>query len=232
MQNHDQIANTAYGARVDQLTTFGRYKAITALLLLGPATPMLFQGQEYGASSPFLFFADHNKDLVPLVQKGRAEFMRQFPSIGASHLEFAMGLPNERATFEKCKLDSGERKRNPHILALHQDLLRIRREDPVFRAQRSDWIQGAVLGPEALVLRFFGESDGERLVLINLGKTLVMKPSPEPLLAPPENGQWETAWTSDDPQYRGPGIPAIRTAQSWTLPGHCAVVMYERRNGN
>jgi maltooligosyltrehalose trehalohydrolase len=122
--------------------------------------------------------------------------------------------------------------RNRHILALHEDLLRLRREDPVFRAQRSDWIHGAVLGEEAFALRFFGEGDGERLVLINLGKTLVMKPSPEPLLAPPRNGHWETKWTSDDPKYRGPGIPAIQTAGTWTLPGHCAVVMYEARNGN
>src|SRR5262249_49912325 len=53
LQNHDQIANSARGGRVDQLTSPGRYRAMTALMLLGPNTPMLFQGQEYGASQPF-----------------------------------------------------------------------------------------------------------------------------------------------------------------------------------
>src|SRR5436309_1600239 len=54
IQNHDQIANSIDGARLHQVSAFGQYKAITALLLLGPGTPMLFQGQEYGASTPFL----------------------------------------------------------------------------------------------------------------------------------------------------------------------------------
>src|SRR2546427_9096392 len=116
-----------------------------------PGTPMLFQGQEYAASTPFLYFADHQKELASLVQKGRAEFLDQFPSIAHSHTEFAMGAPHERSTFEKCKLRRAERYDEAHaqILELHKDLLTLRREDPVFRAQRSDWIHGAVLGPEA-----------------------------------------------------------------------------------
>jgi maltooligosyltrehalose trehalohydrolase len=230
IQNHDQVANTAYGSRIQNLTTFGRYKAITALMLLGPATPMLFQGQEYGASNPFLYFADQNRDLAKLVEKGRAEFLQQFRSIGNSHLEFAMGLPSERGTFEQCKLDTAERNRNQDILSLHQDLLKLRKDDPVFRAQRSDWLHGAVLGSEAFVLRFFGGIHGERLIVVNLGRTVHVKPAPEPLLAPPRGGQWETAWTSEDPKYRGSGNLPVRKAGSWNIPGHCAVVMYEGRS--
>jgi maltooligosyltrehalose trehalohydrolase len=232
IQNHDQVANTAYGSRIQNLTTFGRYKAITALMLLGPATPMLFQGQEYGASSPFLYFADQNRELAILVEKGRAEFLQQFRSIDDSHLEFAMGLPSERGTFEKCKLDPGERERNLEILSLHQDLLKLRRDDPVFRAQRSDWLHGAVLGSEAFALRFFGGIDGERLLVVNLGRTVHLKPAAEPLLAPPRSGRWETAWTSEDPKYRGSGSVPVRKAGTWNIPGHCAVVMYEGRTGD
>src|SRR5207237_6410967 len=56
IQNHDQVANSLRGLRAHRLTSFGRYKAMTALLLLLPGTPMLFQGQEFAASSPFLYF--------------------------------------------------------------------------------------------------------------------------------------------------------------------------------
>jgi maltooligosyltrehalose trehalohydrolase len=228
LENHDQIANSAYGARVHELTTHGRYKALTALLLLMPGTPLLFQGQEYGASTPFLYFADHRKELASLVQEGRAEFLTQFPSIAQSHMEFAMGKPHERTTFERCKLNHEERRTNTHMIALHRDLLKLRREDPVFKAQRSDWIQGAVLGPEAFVLRFFADAYGDRLLVINLGRDLLLRPAPEPLLAASDGAQWEVLWSSDDAQYRGSGRPPMRKAGTWNIPGHCAVVMYER----
>src|ERR1051326_2290724 len=112
-----------------------------------------------------------------------------------------MGVPHDPATFEKCKLNQEERRRNGHMLALHKDLLKLRREDPVFRAQRSDWIHGAVLGPEAFVLRFFGGADGDRLLIVNLGRDLHLRPSPEPLLSPPKSGQWQLVWSTESPRY-------------------------------
>src|SRR5206468_3437158 len=81
IQNHDQISNSARGLRAHQLTSPGRYRAMTALLLLAPGTPMLFMGQEFAADSPFLYFADHQPDLAKLVDAGRYEFLAQFPSI-------------------------------------------------------------------------------------------------------------------------------------------------------
>src|SRR5262249_39125442 len=136
IQNHDQIANSIDGARLHQVSAVGQYKAITALLLLGPGTPMLFQGQEYGASTPFLYFSDHNKELAALVQQGRTDFLAQFPSIASMRGE--PSAPQDPATFERCKLNHAERRDNKHWVALHQDLLKLRRNDPVFHAQRSD----------------------------------------------------------------------------------------------
>src|SRR6185436_9557828 len=81
LQNHDQVANSAAGLRLHELTDLGRLRALTALLLLGPATPMLFQGQEFGASAPFLYFADHGRELAEQVRRGRADFLKQFPSL-------------------------------------------------------------------------------------------------------------------------------------------------------
>ncbi|MCU1295696.1 MAG: 1,4-alpha-glucan branching protein, partial [Bryobacterales bacterium] len=67
IQNHDQIANSLWGKRIHTLTSPSQLRAMTALLLLGPGTPMLFQGQEFAASTPFYYFADHNPKLAALV---------------------------------------------------------------------------------------------------------------------------------------------------------------------
>src|SRR5206468_6144294 len=64
IENHDQVANSAYGMRGHQLTSPGRWRAMTALLLLMPGTPMLFKGQEFSASAPFLYFADYDADFA------------------------------------------------------------------------------------------------------------------------------------------------------------------------
>ena len=66
IENHDQVANSGRGEHCHALASPGRLRALTALTLLGPGTPMLFQGQEFAASSPFLFFADHNPELARL----------------------------------------------------------------------------------------------------------------------------------------------------------------------
>ncbi len=228
IQNHDQIANSAHGARLHQMTAPGRYRALTALLLLSPGTPLLFQGQEFGASTPFLYFADHNPDLAPLVENGRGEFLAQFPSMAGPDTAFPLGKPHERPTFERCKLNRSERMHGTSMVGLHRDLLKLRREDPVFRAQRADWIQAAVLGPEAFVLRFFSPENGDRLLIVNLGRPFDLRPEPEPLLGDPKSGIWELLWSSDDPRYGGCSRNPMRRSGRWNIPGHCAVVMYER----
>src|SRR5262249_35756148 len=75
LQNHDQVANSSRGWRGHRLTSPGKWRAMTALLLLGPSTPMLFQGQEFAASNPFLYFADFDADLAAAVRRGRGEFL-------------------------------------------------------------------------------------------------------------------------------------------------------------
>jgi maltooligosyltrehalose trehalohydrolase len=225
IQNHDQVANSGRGERIHQLTTPGRYRAMTALLLLAPSTPMLFQGQEFAASSPFLFFADHTVDLARLVHKGRGEFLAQFPSLAVPEMEACLADPADRATFERCKLDLAERDRHAAAYALHRDLLRLRREDAVFRAPRAGSVDGAVLAAEAFVLRFFGERDDDRLLVVNLGRDLVLGAAAEPLLAPPEDRRWRMVWSSEDPRYGGCGMPPLPADESWHLIGHTAMVL-------
>ena len=143
------------------MTSPGRYRAMTAFLLLAPGTPMLFQGQEFASSAPFLYFADHRGELGDKVREGRAAFLMQFPSIASPEMMATLPDPSDPGTFERCKLDFAERGRHESIYAMHRDLIRLRRRDPVFRAQRPRGVDGAVLGPEAFVLRFFGAEPRE-----------------------------------------------------------------------
>src|SRR5207249_5500562 len=103
LQNHDQVANAGRGERLHQLTDPGRFRAVTALLLLVPQTPLLFQGQEFCASSPWLFFADHTPELATLVRKGRAEFLAQFPSLATPAM--VAGLPDPATIAGVARLD-------------------------------------------------------------------------------------------------------------------------------
>lgn len=225
IQNHDQIANSWRGERVHTLTSRGRYKAITALLLLAPNTPMLFQGQEFASSKPFYYFGDHKPELAKAIHDGRAEFLSQFRSLTDPKARENLLDPGNPATFQKCKLDFADRENNAAYYALHKDLIRLRREDPIFRSQGRGGLDGAVLADEAFVLRYFGGEGEDRLLLVNMGVDLHLNPAPEPLLAPPEGRGWTLLWSSEDTRYGGSGTYPSDTAENWRLPGHAAVVM-------
>jgi maltooligosyltrehalose trehalohydrolase len=224
-QNHDQIANSVRGQRLHATEGAGQWRALTALLLLAPATPMLFMGQEFAASSPFVYFADHRPDLAALVRKGRNEFLAQFPSIATADASACVPDPGDLATFERCKLDLGERERHADIYALHRDLLALRRDDAVFRTHGAHGVDGAVLGADAFVLRFFGVGGDDRLLVVNLGPDVPLSVMPEPLLAPPDQRRWEHAWSTDDPRYGGCGAVPFDPDGPWRLPAHAAFVL-------
>jgi maltooligosyltrehalose trehalohydrolase len=224
LQNHDQVANSADGLRAHRLTSPGRHRALTALLLLAPGTPLLFQGQEFSASAPFVFFADHEVELAELVRAGREEGLRQFHSLAGPDREGFFHDPADPKTFELSKLDWSERERNQHAYELHRDLLRLRREDPIFAAQQAERIYGAVLAAEAFLLRYRGESDHDRLLLVNLGRDLSLTPATEPLLAPPLGADWKLLWSSEHPRYGGSGTAQLDT-RAWRLPGHATLVL-------
>jgi maltooligosyltrehalose trehalohydrolase len=225
LQNHDQVANSLRGLRLQELTSPGRLRALTALLLLAPGTPMLFQGQEFAASTPFLYFADHNPELAKLVAKGRKEGLQQFPSIASPESEPLLDDPSSEKTFVRSKLDFAERAKNAPAYELHRDLIRLRKQDPLFSNPRPGGVDGAVLAAEAFVLRFFGQNGDDRLLIVNLGADLLLDPAPEPLLAPLDSSQWKMKWSSESPRYGGCGMRTIDKEGCWTITAHCAVVL-------
>ncbi|HEX3582379.1 MAG TPA: malto-oligosyltrehalose trehalohydrolase [Thermoanaerobaculia bacterium] len=202
LENHDQVANSATGERTYQLTSLRRYRALAALLLLGPETPMLFQGQEFESSKPFLYFADHEPELAAAVRKGRREFLAQFPSVAS--IADTLAPPEDVATFARCKLDWSERETNREALTLHRELIELR------RAYSTELADGAVLGDHALVLRYADD----RLLIVNLGDELDLDPVNEPLLAPPLGCEWSLLWSSSNDGF-----------EEWLIPAESAIVL-------
>jgi maltooligosyltrehalose trehalohydrolase len=227
-QNHDQVGNTFYGERIDRLASTSRIRAMTGLLLLTPGTPMLFMGQEFNASTPFAFFADHKPELAAQVFEGRREFTRQFPSYSSDAALKQLLDPSLESTFIASKLDFSERESHAPIYRLHRDLLQLRRSDPVIRAQDRHRIEGAVLSEHAFVLRYFGENE-DRLLVVNFGAELPLVSAPEPLLAPRRGESWSLTWSSDDPAYAGPGTINPLNDRGWRIPGESTCLLSSAR---
>ncbi len=128
LQNHDQVGNRAVGSRLSHDVDLESFLAASALLLFLPQAALIFMGQEWATTSPFLFFSDHAGELGAAVTKGRkAEF--------ASFESFQGEVPDPQAesTFEKSKLDWVEIARAPHqrVFELYCELMKLRREDAV-----------------------------------------------------------------------------------------------------
>ncbi len=231
IENHDQIANTGPGERVRFQTSPARYRAMTALLLLGPWTPLLFQGEEFGASSPFIFFADIGDVSVRnAIRKGRAEWLAPFLSLSEEDARKALPAPDDPEVFAHCKLDFSEREKNRQLYDLHIDLLKLRREDSRFRQQIPGGIDGAALGTASFVLRYFSKEDDDRLLLVNFGERQVLHPASEPLLAPPSDCTWEILWTSESPCYGEAVVAPIASKEQWILPAESTIALRPPRS--
>jgi maltooligosyltrehalose trehalohydrolase len=224
LQNHDQIANSGTGERCHALTSPARLRAMTAYLLLMPGIPMLFQGQEFAASTPFFYFADPCNELSPSVREGRRTFLAQFPGLATSQMQARLTDPGDIETFRRTVLDLGERQRHASVYALHRDLLALRRTDPVL-GQRPCRVDGAALSEEAWLLRFFSEDGADRLLIVNLGRDLLLGSAPEPLVAPVEGQAWRLLWSSENPAYGGSGGPVQDDHCDWLISGQSAAVL-------
>ena len=126
LQNHDQVGNRARGERMSHLVSVERLKVGAALLLMAPFVPMLFQGEEWGAATPFQYFTDHeDPELARLVAEGRRE---EFAAFGWKPED--VPDPQASETFARSRLNWDEPGREPHasLLDWHRRLIRLRRE--------------------------------------------------------------------------------------------------------
>ena len=141
LQNHDQVGNRATGERSAALMSTGRLKIGAALVVTAPFVPMLFQGEEWGASTPFQYFTDHqDAELGRLVSEGRR---REFSAFGWDPAD--VPDPQDPSTFECSKLDWAELDKEPHatLLDWHRRLLGLRRCLPALTDGRMDRVRVA-----------------------------------------------------------------------------------------
>jgi maltooligosyltrehalose trehalohydrolase len=110
------------------------------------------------------------------------------------------------------------------MVALHRDLIRLRRTDATFSTAARERVHGAVIGDDAFVLRFFGP-EGDRVLVVNLGHDLALASIAEPLLAPPFGRRWRMLWSSEDLRYGGDGSGPIESQQGSRFPGQAAIVL-------
>jgi malto-oligosyltrehalose trehalohydrolase len=131
LQNHDQIGNRALGERIGRLAPPEALKAALAVLLLAPQIPLLFMGEEWNATEPFLFFCDFEPALAGSVRDGRRREFSRFARYRDQAARLLIPDPTELASFERSRLDWRAAEREPQRtwLLLYRRLLAIRRHE-------------------------------------------------------------------------------------------------------
>jgi maltooligosyltrehalose trehalohydrolase len=156
IQNHDQIGNRADGARLHHQIDLAAYRALSVLLLLAPQTPLLFMGQEWAASTPFLFFTDHHEELGKLVTAGRRNEFSRFAAFTDPSRRAGIPDPQSLDTFERSRLRWDEATTTPHagVAQLYRRVLAIRRGQPAWQERSRDSYRVDVLDEHTLALEF------------------------------------------------------------------------------
>lgn len=211
IQNHDQIGNRPRGNRLTEDVSLDAYRAASALLLLSPYTPLIFQGQEWAASTPFLYFTSHNEELGRLVTEGRRKEFEHFKGFHGR----AVPDPQALNTFEASRLNWNELEQPEHAqtLALYKELLRLRRALPALRTVRTrDTFQAEQVGPNAVAMRYLSPvGDADLLVVVNLKGAFDLDLSVNPLARPPDGMRWDPALSTEEPRFGGSqGPDALR----------------------
>ena len=153
LQNHDQIGNRAMGERLATLAEPSALAAATTMLLLSPKIPMLFMGEEWGSTTPFLFFTDHNKELADLVREGRRREFQHFAAFKDEARRAEIPDPNDPATFAASVPDPAEAEQPAHsaILEFHKKLLAIRLAELVQGIPNCRSLGARALSPRAVI---------------------------------------------------------------------------------
>jgi maltooligosyltrehalose trehalohydrolase len=165
LQNHDQIGNRPFGNRLHHQISIDLYRALSALLLFVPETPLLFMGQEWAASTPFLYFTDHHDELGRLVTEGRRNEFSRFDAFADPATRGRIPDPQAISTFDASRLHWREREVEPHAatLALYRSMIALRRSEPALQAAADCAVEA--VSPNTLVVVRTSGTDTLALVL-------------------------------------------------------------------
>jgi len=213
LQNHDQIGNRAFGERLDALAPPEAVEAAVAVLLLAPSIPLVFMGEEWAASEPFLYFCDFDPPLAEQVREGRRREFARFERFRDASARERIPDPGAPATWRACVLDWSRRDRAPHAgrLALFRRLLAVRRDEITPRLPHTPRHAGSfrTVGP-AVVAVDWRLGDGSQLMLRAQLAAAPGEGAPDSGIAgrrertplPP----WSVCWTlAEEPSQTGVG---------------------------
>jgi malto-oligosyltrehalose trehalohydrolase len=205
VQNHDQVGNRALGERLATLVEPRAMEAALTLLLLAPQVPLLFMGEQWGETRPFLYFCDFHDELAGAVREGRRNEFRRFERFRSPEARATIPDPNAASTFEASKLDWSKPAQPGHAgrLELVKDLLALRAREI---APRLPALRGSAEAAGTLVAARWVLTDGSRLAVVaNLGPLQQDRAGPvqeTPLWAQPAECHlepvvppWSVEWT-------------------------------------
>lgn len=193
-QNHDQVGNRLLGERLTTLSGFEAAKIAAGMVLLSPFVPLLFMGEEYGETKPFLFFTDYqSKELANATRKGRKKEFAHF------YWKTEAPDPQSAVTFEKSKLDWQSRYsgKNRRIAAYYQALIKLR-SNPVFSPTSNRQIK--VFSNEDQKVLFINRREAEFTSCITANFSRLQQKIDFPF-----EGEYEKILDSADSAWGGPG---------------------------
>jgi maltooligosyltrehalose trehalohydrolase len=209
LQNHDQVGNRALGDRLSALVSPDQYRAASMLLLFLPMTPLLFMGQEWAATAPFLYFTDHEPELGRAVSHGRRREFGAFEAFRDPAARARIPDPQDPDTFAASLLRWSERHEGEHarVLELYRRMLSLRRDDPLLRTADRRRLS-AEASAEALIVRRWSD-EATRTLVVNFGARTVQLAD----VLPPGR--------ADEGLLRSDLAPAVTDV----LPPHTAIVL-------
>jgi maltooligosyltrehalose trehalohydrolase len=236
LDNHDQIGNRPFGDRLHHRIDLAAYRAASALLLLSPLTPLLFMGQEWAASSPFLYFTDHAPALGRAVTEGRRREFRDFSTFRDPGAAARIPDPQDPGTYRASRLVWTERLLEPHasVLRLYRALLRLGRAHAELQRTRDARVSVSALDADTLGVKWGGLPGAVLMLVARLrGEGLA---ATRELLGRDDAGvnarqpqQWEVVLTTEDPPFspspRPPVLDLTGTYPIIHFAGPAAVVL-------
>ncbi len=207
IQNHDQVGNRPFGDRLTETVELPVYRALSALLLTSPYTPLLWMGQEWAATSPFLYFTDHPEELGRLVTEGRREEFRHFSAFADPELREEIPDPQSPETFRRSKLRWEESREGAHagVRALYRKLLALRRREPALRTPDRGRFSVAELGEGALALCRDAAEGGRFLLVVCFRGEIRVDLGERVATRPPEGEFWRHELSTEEARFGGSG---------------------------
>lgn len=224
-QNHDQVGNRMLGERLSRLVSFEACKLAAAALILSPYVPLLFMGEEFYETNPFLYFVSHeDQALNTAVREGRKKEFESFRWQGEPP------DPVAAATFEHSRLDwsriGGQSDRHTAMLAFYRRLLALRASDPPLMHLAPQVVRTMWSEEERWLCFLRPAGDAEALVCLNFAA--------EERLVKPEltGGCWDLVLDSSDPAFAGPGsslVGSLAPGEELRLPPESACLFINKR---